>query len=105
MYENNKKEQRYIEAKNKVKKLRIFYIHLFGYIILVVLLCYNLWIVEGPYKEFFTWFNTIIMIAWTVFIGLHALNVFKGKTFFSKKWEHKKVQEFINEKTETTRWE
>ncbi|WP_282124361.1 2TM domain-containing protein [Algibacter mikhailovii] len=105
MEENKKKEQSYIQAKNKVKKLKMFYFHLIGYVIMVVLLCYNLVIVEDEYRDFFTWFNITIMIAWGGFIILHALSVFKNKTFFSKKWENKKVQDFINKETKSTKWE
>ena len=105
MEKDSNTEQKYIQARKKVKNLKIFYIHLIGYIILVVLLCYNLWIIEGPYKDFFTWFNTIMMISWTVFIGLHALHVFKGITFFSSSWEKKKLKEFMNEENKTNKWE
>ncbi|WP_298534587.1 2TM domain-containing protein [uncultured Algibacter sp.] len=99
------KEQSYIRAKKRVKKLKIFYFHLIGYIVSVVLLCYNLWIVAGPYKDFFIWFNIIIMIAWGIIMVFHALHVFKGKSFFTKNWEEKKVREYMNEKTKTTKWE
>jgi len=95
----------YIRAKEKLRNLKIFYMHLVGYIILVMLLVYNLYIIDAnnKYADFFTWFNSIIIVAWTIFIALHAWNVFKGRLFFKKNWEERKLNEYM-EKEETT-WE
>ncbi|WP_248722338.1 2TM domain-containing protein [Seonamhaeicola sp. ML3] len=88
---------KYSKAKERVKHVKMFYLHLVGYFIVVVLLLYNVYILgeNNPYKDFFLWFNSIIIIAWTVFIILHGRWVFKGKTFFSKSWEDKKAREFL----------
>jgi len=105
--------ENYINAKNKVRDIKVFYIHLLGYIIVVVLLLWNLYVLEkdNKYAEFFTLFNSIIMLAWTIFIAMHAWNVFKGKLFFNKSWEDRKMIEYIEkeelkeEEKETTIWE
>lgn len=99
------KAQLMLEAKKKVKNLKIFYIHLVGYVVLVVLLSYNLYIMSGPYKPFFQWFDICILVAWTLFIIMHGWNVFKGKMFFKKDWENKKIQEFMDTETPTKPWE
>lgn len=100
----NNKEQQYINAKNKVKNVKVFYVHLIGYIILVMLLLYNLYIIDehNQYANFFTWFNLVIIAAWSVFIFLHGWNVFKGRLFFKKDWEDKKVQEFLDRENKNT---
>lgn len=105
--EVNKKE-RYTKAKEKVRHIKIFYYHLVGYFVVVALLLYNIYILDenNSYSDFFLWFNSIMILAWTVFIILHGMWALKGKTFFSKKWEDKKAKEFLNqEEKETTLWE
>ncbi|APY11700.1 hypothetical protein BWZ22_10830 [Seonamhaeicola sp. S2-3] len=106
--QKNKKDQ-YLKAKERVRNIKIFYYHLVGYIILVALLLYNIYIldVNNPYADFFTWFNSIIIGAWTIFIILHGRYALKGKTIFKKDWEDKKMKEFLENETdeETTIWE
>ena len=99
------KKESLVRAKEKVRHLKIFYYHLVGYIILVLLLLYNLYIIDdnNTYADFFTWFNTIIILSWTIFIAIHAWNVFKGRLFFKKSWEEKKLKEYL-EKEDST-WE
>lgn len=104
---DNKKEQYLIEAKKSAKRNMIFYVHLVGYFIVVALLLYNLYIVEGPYKNNIMSLNLSILFAWTVFIIIHGLTVFKGRKIFKKSWEEKKIEEFLNEddEVETKLWE
>ncbi|MDO6758668.1 2TM domain-containing protein [Tamlana sp. 2_MG-2023] len=105
METEEKKHQLYIEAKKKVKDLKIFYIHFVGYLIVVLLLCYNLYIMSGPHKPFFQWFDISILVGWTIFISYHAWNVFKGRLFFKKRWEDEKLRKFMDAENQTSRWE
>ena len=97
----------FLKAKEKVRHLKLFYLHLVGYIILVTLLLYNLYIIDenNKYANFFTWFNTIMIISWTIFIGIHAWNVFKGRLFFKKSWEDRKLKEYMDNENNTNLWE
>tara|TARA_R110002050_G_scaffold53118_2_gene120785 strand:- start:10912 stop:11223 length:312 start_codon:yes stop_codon:yes gene_type:complete len=95
METSNEKNKSYLKAKEKVKNIQIFYIHLVGYIIVVMLLLYNLYIVAGVYKTFFIWFNISVMVAWTIFILVHGWCVFKGRRLFNKSWEERKMKAFI----------
>ena len=101
------KERHLQEAKKSIRRLKLFYIHLAGYIVAIGLLSYNLYIVAGPYKDNIIALNLSLIGAWTVFILIHAWNIFKGKKVFNKKWEEKKIKDFLeeNEETETTLWE
>jgi hypothetical protein len=94
------KEQYLIEAKKSAKRHMIFYVHLVGYFIVVALLLYNLYIVEGPYKNNIISLNLSVLVAWTVFIILHGLAIFKGRKIFKASWEEKKIEEFLNEDDE-----
>lgn len=104
--DNNDKE-RYIRAKKKVRHIQVFYIHLIGYMVVVALLVYNLYMVEGPYTNNIISLNLSVLVAWTVFITIHGVKVFKGKRIFNKKWEDKKTETFLKDKSseETSFWE
>jgi len=101
------KEQFLIEAKKRAKRHLVFYVHLVGYFIGVALLLYNLYIVGGVYKSIIISLNLSILVAWTVFIIIHGLNVFKRKQIFKKSWEDKRTAEFLNkqDEIETIMWE
>jgi len=103
----SKEEELLINAKKKVQKLKIFYLHLMLYIIVVALLIYNLYIVSGPYANNITALNITVLVLWTAFICIHAWRIFKGKSLFVKRWEDKKTEEILSEKeeVETTFWE
>ncbi|MBF8149424.1 2TM domain-containing protein [Winogradskyella sp. F6397] len=102
----NEEKQQLIRAKNKVRRIKLFYIHLACYLIAVALLLYNLYIVAGPYKNNIISLNLSVIVAWTVFIIIHGLNVFKNKKLFKKSWEDRKTEEFLkNKEKETTFWE
>ncbi|WP_178987900.1 2TM domain-containing protein [Winogradskyella schleiferi] len=93
-------------AKKKVRRLRLFYIHLAAYFVFVALLLYNLYIVSGPYKDNIISLNLSIIGVWTVIIIVHGFKIFNEKRMFKKSWEDKKVEKFLKEKDEkTTFWE
>ena len=104
---NNEEQKHLIEAKHKARKIMLFYIHLVGYAVFIGLMVYNLYIVEGYYKNTIISLNLSIIVAWTVFILVHGLIVFKGQKIFKKSWEDKKIDRFLKEKDneETTFWE
>ncbi|MEC3908298.1 2TM domain-containing protein [Tamlana sp. 2201CG12-4] len=98
-------DKSYIRAKEKVRHIKVFYVHLVGYIIVVLLLLYNLYIIDenNEYADFFTWFNSIIILAWTVFIFLHGRFALKGKQFFKKTWEERKLKAYMDKQEK--KWE
>ncbi|MCR8668512.1 2TM domain-containing protein [Aestuariibaculum sp. M13] len=104
MSADNRNQEAFLKAEKKVYNLKVFYIHLVGYFILVALLVYNLYIMHGPYKDFFFWFDIIVLVAWTVFISIHGRHVFRGEIIFKKNWEERKIKEFL-EKDRINRWE
>lgn len=97
----------YIRAKEKLRNLKIFYVHLIGYFILIALLSYNLYILDETniYSDLFFKLIIIFMVSWTVFIAFHAWNVFKGRLFFKQSWEDKKLKEYMDHDNNTNLWE
>lgn len=107
METNKNEEQLLANAQKKVRRVKIFYLHLVGYIIGMALLLYNFYILEeGPYKNNIISLNLSLIVVWTVFIIIHGLNVFKSKSVFKKSWEERKIKEFTKEEeTEKQLWE
>ncbi|BAO74247.1 2TM domain-containing protein [Winogradskyella sp. PG-2] len=105
--ELDKEQQLLANAKKKLKRVKILYMHLALYIIAIVLILYNFYIIdEGSYKNNIISLNLSVIVAWTVFVIIHSLNVFKERLFFKSSWEDKKMKEFTKEEEEVTkRWE
>lgn len=100
------REKQYIEARKRVNRLKIFYIHLAGYIVVFGLIVWNLVIIEeGEYKNAIVWLNCTTIVVWGIVIAIHAWTTFKGRILFGKKWEDRKVKELMKEDEEITTWE
>lgn len=99
------KNDSYLIAKEKVQKIKRFYLHLILYIIVVVLLICDFLILEenNKFADLFILFNSIVVILWAILISLHAWIVFKGRLFFKKSWEERKLKEYMGK--EETKWE
>lgn len=106
MESKEEEKQRLLRAKKKVRQLKIFYIHLAGYLIAAGLILYNLYIVAGPYKNNIISLNLSILVVWTVLLILHAWRTYKEKKVFKESWENQKIKRFLGENDEETKmWE
>jgi hypothetical protein len=107
MESDNTEEQKLQKAKKHVRRIKLFYIHFAGYLIVMVLLLYNLYIVEGEYKNNIISLNLSVLVLWTVAILWHALKVFKERKVFKKSWEDKKIASYLvkDDADETKMWE
>jgi len=84
-------DEKYEEAKKRVKELRDFYRNLLTYVgVNIVLIIINL--ITSPGTLWFYW----VTVFWGMAILLHASKVFilKGK-FLGKEWEEKKIKEMM----------
>ena len=89
-----KKEEAYLRAQKRLKEIKGFYWHAFWYvavnIFLIVLVASN---AKGNIWHFGT-FSTPLF--WGIGLGFHALGVFGKNLFFSKSWEDRKIQEYMD---------
>jgi H+/gluconate symporter-like permease len=97
--------EQYEYAKNRVKKLKGFYVHLSVYILI------NILIISGTFYDrpftidtFFSFETFSTAIFWGIGLIAHAASVFGKDLLFNKKWEEKKIQEFMKNE-EKTKWE
>jgi len=88
-------DEKYEEAKKRVKELKDFYRNLITYVAVnILLIVINL--ITSPDSLWFYW----VTIFWGIGIVLHASKVFilKGK-FLGKEWEEKKIKEIMEKES------
>ena len=86
-------EGKYQKAKERVEKLRGFYIHLVVYVVVNAFL-FLLNITMSPDVLWFYW----PLLGWGIALVLHAISVFWGVDRpFGADWEEKKVREIMEE--------
>ena len=90
--------KKYIQAKQRVKMLKRFYIHLFLFLVVNIALLFRLLLLEKDESmNVFVWVVLNIMITWSIGILTHAWIVFKGRLIFSKDYEDRKIEELMRE--------
>jgi len=96
------KEEAYLKAKEKVKKIKGFYSHLTVYILvnifLIILFNHNF---NDNFWSFGT-FSTAFF--WGIGLAFHALGVFGPDLIFGKSWENKMMKKYMD-KEKNDRWE
>ncbi|MEP1489340.1 MAG: 2TM domain-containing protein [Algibacter sp.] len=100
-YNNKSKyhnESAYIRAQKRLKEIKGFYWHAFWYVVvnvfIVVMIISNS---DGNIWHFGT-FSTPLF--WGIGLAFHATMLFGRNLFFSKSWENKKIQEFMEKDAE-----
>jgi uncharacterized membrane protein YjdF len=85
-------------AKKRVDELKGFYIHLTVYLIINVFIIV-LMISAQAGKESFSlhWYNFSTAIFWGVGLLIHAVVTFRLNPFFSKSWENRMIQKYMEE--------
>jgi len=89
-------EERYIQARKKVEKIKGFYIHFLVYLVvnLFILTMIALNIDENENFWQFGHFSTAFF--WGIGIVFHALGVFGSNFMFGSKWEERKIKEYMS---------
>ncbi len=98
-YSRNNKSNQYLQAKKKVEELKAFYYNLLSYCLVIPFLIFI------NYRTFwgFQWF-WFPMVGWGMGLLFHAYQVFVNNGFLGKKWEQRKIEQFMREEEEK-RWQ
>lgn len=96
-------EHKYMLAKKRVEKIKGFYWHLTSYIVVNIFI--SVVIIYGmmnedkfTFKQAITNFGVYATwLFWGIGLVFHWLGVFGTNLFFSKDWEQRKIQEYIDE--------
>ncbi|OCL28059.1 histidine kinase [Orenia metallireducens] len=84
-------EELYKQAKERVAQLKVFYKHLFTYILVNSgLAILNL--TTSPESLWFYW----PMLGWGIGLASHSFSVFGFGKLLGKDWEEKKIRELMN---------
>jgi hypothetical protein len=98
LFENNTQKELFELAQKKMLRLKGFYIHTFIYIIGVLVFVAKTYF--GIQFNFFPvkFINWFVMSIWTTAYLISALSIFFEYSLFGKKWEEKKINEFMKNK-------
>ena len=86
----NTEETKYQEAKERVKAIKGFYIHLTVYVA-VNLLLFSINMIVSPDSLWFIW----PLMGWGVGLFFHALSVYGFGPRFGADWEERKIRELM----------
>ncbi len=96
------KEEAYLRAQRKVKKVKGFYIHLIVYLLVNIFLIGIIGVFSG-YSNIWVFGNFLTPFFWGIGVIFHALGVFGPNLVFGKEWEDRKIKEYMDK--ENKRWE
>lgn len=92
--ETRYKEEAYLRAQKKVKKLVGFYWHAASYVV-VNLFIVGILVANGvSFWSFGVWSTAAF---WGIGLGFHALGIWGPNILFGKHWEERKIREFMEE--------
>ncbi|KPM33107.1 Hypothetical protein I595_9 [Croceitalea dokdonensis DOKDO 023] len=98
--EKNNTDTKYLKARERVDQLRKFYVNLTSYVLVIAGLAgLNYWIDEWRYP-WFLW----AALGWGIGVFFHALGTFNLNPFFGKKWEERKIKEYMEKEQTNTKW-
>jgi hypothetical protein len=83
-------------AKKHVEKIKGFYIHLLIYVLLNLFFLFNK-AQNRTLDQFLTFSTFSTAFYWGLGIAYHAISVFGKNLFLGKKWEEKKIKQFLEE--------
>ena len=93
-------DDKYLQAKERVKELREFYNHLFTFLLINILIAaINYYSNQWAYP-WFLW----VTGGWGIGIAFDALKTFRLNPFFNKEWEERKIREYMGDENKQ-RWE
>ena len=103
------KMDRYSKARNKVEKLRGFYVHLIAYIAVnMVVSTLKIWrnLDRGEtFEEAFLDFSTFaVWLFWGVGLALHAFSIFVLPRILNEYWEERQIRKYMEEE-QHNKWE
>ena len=96
------KDRKYVQAKNRVEKLKAFYTHLTVYIIVntaisAFKIIRNIKRGESFEEAFFDINTSGVWLLWGIGLAIHAFAVFGLPLILGHNWEEEKIKQFMEE--------
>lgn len=95
------KEDAYLRAQKRLKELKGFYWHAFWYVAVNIFIIVMISVNSGDNIWHFGTFATPFF--WGIGLGFHALAVFGKNLVFSKKWEDRKIEAYMEKEDKRSR--
>lgn len=94
--------EKLIRAKKQVKELKGFYIHLIVYLIINIFITTTTIMArmnggETFEEAFFNFASFSTALFWGIGLAFHAAKVFNYNPFFSKDWEQRQINKYVEE--------
>jgi hypothetical protein len=98
-------ERQHELVKERVKKIKKYYIHLFVYSIGILLYIFKTYF--GASLNFFPirFLNGLVMWCWTFFIVIQTLQILFSEKLFGTNWEQKKINEILEKEEQSKKVE
>ncbi len=96
---SNNIDDSYLRARNHVEELKGFYYSLVSYIFVIPFLAFINYRTSWNFQWF--WFP---MFGWGLGLVIQAFRVFVTDKAFGRSWEKRKIEEFMKQEEEETRW-
>jgi surface polysaccharide O-acyltransferase-like enzyme len=88
-------DENYAQAKKRMHQLKAFYNNLISYIIVMIFL-----VVINYFTSPNFWWVIFPALIWGIFVVIQGVSVYSKRGLFSKEWEDKKIQEYMDDKEE-----
>ena len=92
MEQFNEEFERYQRAKKQVDEIRGFYANLISYVLVNLFLMY----INLRYSPEYLWFLWSAG-SWGIGLLFHGMKIFNYRPFLGKKWEERKIKEFMDQ--------
>jgi hypothetical protein len=92
MEQYNQEFERYQRAKKQVEEIKGFYGHLISFVLVMV----GLLFINLRYSPQYLWFFWPLL-GWGIGLLFHGMKAFNYTPFLGKKWEEKKLKEFMDQ--------
>lgn len=89
----------YLRARDHVEELKGFYYSLISYVFVIPFLAFINYKTSWHFQWF--WFP---MFGWGIGLAIQAFRVFVNDGAFGRSWEKRKIEEFMQQEEEDTRW-
>lgn len=90
----NENNPQYQAAKERVQKIKGFYIHATVYVLVNIFIIYSNAVTD--HQGFATMENYYTALFWGIGLMVHALVVFAPNFFLGKDWEERKIKELMD---------
>jgi hypothetical protein len=95
-FKNYSEEERYIQAKKRVDKLKGFYGHFTSYIIVNIFILSMIYFNIDNGESFWQFGHFSTAFFWGIGVAFHAFGVFGQNFILGPKWEERKMKQYMS---------